>query len=115
MTIDLLYGRGTVSLAPPPGCVPTVVAKHAMPVLADPGAAVARALAEPVGVPALPALARGRRSACILICDITRPVPNGLFLGPLVRGLLSAGIPRAGITVPFGIVQRVTSSDAAIP
>jgi lactate racemase len=99
MTIDLLYGRGTVSLAPPPGCVPTVVAKHAMPVLADPAAAVARALAEPVGVPALPALARGRRSACILICDITRPVPNGLFLGPLVRGLLDAGVPRAGITV----------------
>ena len=99
MTIDLLYGRGTVSLAPPPGCVPTVVAKHAMPVLADPAAAVARALAEPVGVPALPALARGRRSACILICDITRPVPNRLFLGPLVRGLLDAGVPRAGITV----------------
>lgn len=99
MTIDLLYGRGTVSLAPPPGCVPTVVAKHAMPVLADPAAAVARALAEPVGVPALHALARGRRSACILICDITRPVPNGLFLGPLVRGLLDAGVPRAGITV----------------
>jgi nickel-dependent lactate racemase len=68
-------------------------------VLADPAAAVARALAEPVGVPALPALARGRRSACILICDITRPVPNGLFLGPLVRGLLDAGVPRAGITV----------------
>ena len=44
MTIDLLYGRGTVSLAPPPGCVPTVVAKHAMPVLADPAAAVARAI-----------------------------------------------------------------------
>ena len=99
MTIDLLYGRGTVSLAPPPGCVPTVVAKHAMPVLADPAAAVARVLAEPVGVPALHALARGRRSACILICDITRPVPNGLFLGPLVRGLLDAGVPRAGITV----------------
>ncbi len=99
MTIDLLYGRGTVSLAPPPGCVPTVVAKHAMPVRADPAAAVARALAEPVGVPALPALARGRRSACILICDITRPVPNGLFLGRLVRGLLDAGVPRAGITV----------------
>jgi lactate racemase len=99
MTIDLLYGRGTVSLALPPGCVPTVVAKHAMPVLPDPAGAVARALAEPVGVPALPALARGRRSACILICDITRPVPNGLFLGRLVRGLLDAGVPRAGITV----------------
>src|SRR4029077_20476635 len=39
------------------------------------------------------------RSACILICDITRPVADGLFLGPLVRTLLDAGVPRAGITV----------------
>src|SRR5262247_3829441 len=92
MTIDLLYGRGTVQVAPPPGCVPTIIAKHAMPVLRDPAAAVARALAEPVGVPGLSALARGKRSACILICDITRPVPNGLFLAPLIRGLLGAGI-----------------------
>jgi nickel-dependent lactate racemase len=99
MTIDLLYGRGTVSVTPPPGCVPTLVAKHAMPVLADPAAAVAQALAEPVGVPALSRLARGKRSACILICDITRPVPNGLFLGPLIRALQAAGVPRAGITV----------------
>src|SRR5262245_14308553 len=99
MTIDLLYGRGTVPVAPPPGCVPTIIAKHAMPVLRDPAAAVARALAEPVGVPGLSALARGKRSACILICDITRPVPNGLFLAPLIRGLLDAGIPGAGITV----------------
>jgi nickel-dependent lactate racemase len=99
MPIDLLYGRGTVSVAPPPGCVPTVVAKHAMPVVPDPAGSVARALAEPVGVPALARLARGARSACILICDITRPAPNGLFLGPLVRALLDAGVPRAGITV----------------
>ena len=99
MTIDLLYGRGTVSVAPPPGCVPTVIAKRPMPVLPDPAASVARALVEPVGVPALHTLARGKRSACILICDITRPVPNGLFLGPLIRALLEAGVPRAGITV----------------
>ncbi|HJR04308.1 MAG TPA: nickel-dependent lactate racemase, partial [Methylomirabilota bacterium] len=60
---------------------------------------VERALAEPVGGPALRAAARGKRAACILICDITRPVPNGLFLGPLIRALLDAGVPRAGITV----------------
>ena len=70
-----------------------------MPVLAEPPAAVERALAEPVGSPALRELARGKRSACILICDITRPVPNGLFLPPLIRTLLDAGVPRAGITV----------------
>src|SRR5215510_12349653 len=99
MTIDLLYGRGTVPVAPPPGCVPTIIAKHAMPVLRDPAAAVARALAEPVGVPGLSALARGKRSACILICDVTRPVPNGLFLAPMIRTLLRAGVAPRGITV----------------
>src|SRR6185295_11455210 len=57
---------------------------------AAPRAAVERALAEPVGSPALRDLARGKRSACILICDITRPVPNGLFLAPLIRTLLVA-------------------------
>ena len=99
MTIELLYGRGTVPLSPPPGCVPTVIAKRAVPALAEPQATVAQALAAPIGVPPLVRLARGKRSACILICDITRPVPNGLFLGPLIRTLLDAGVPRGGITV----------------
>jgi nickel-dependent lactate racemase len=99
VTIDLLYGRGTLPVSPPPGCVPTVIQKQPMPVLPDPAAAVAHALAAPVDAAPLAELARGRRSACVLICDITRPVPNRLFLGPLVRTLLDAGIPRAGITV----------------
>ncbi len=99
MTIDLLYGRSTLPVSPPAGCVPTVIEKRAMPALAAPRTAVERALAEPVGSPALRDLARGKRSACILICDITRPVPNGLFLAPLIRTLLDAGVPRAGITV----------------
>ena len=53
MTIDLLYGRSTLPVRPPAGCVPTVIEKRAMPVLAEPRAAVERALAEPVGGPAL--------------------------------------------------------------
>ena len=27
MTIELLYGRGTLGVMPPPGCVPTVIGK----------------------------------------------------------------------------------------
>ena len=97
--IPLLYGRGTLPVTPPRGCVPTVIEKRAMPVLADPPARCAAPWPEPVGVPPLAELARGKRSACILICDITRPVPNGLFLAPLIRTLLDAGVPPAGITV----------------
>ena len=43
--------------------------------------------------------AQGKQTACILICDITRPVPNGLNLPVLVRALLKAGVPASGITV----------------
>ena len=93
--IELLYGRGTLGVTPPPGCVPTVVRKRAMPLLEDPAGAVSRALDRPVGCAPLVELARGRRSACILVCDITRPVPNGLFLRPLIERLVAAGVPRA--------------------
>ena len=67
--------------------------------MADPLTAVEEALTAPVGSRPLRELAQGKRSACILICDITRPVPNGLFLRPMVRTLLDAGVPRGGITV----------------
>ncbi len=99
MAIELLYDRGRLAVTPPAGCVPTIIAKHAMPLLPDPMAAIEAALAVPVDAPPLSALARGKRSACILICDITRPVPNGLFLPALVRTLLDAGVPREGVTI----------------
>lgn len=97
--IELLYGRGTLRVTPPPGCLPTVVRKRPMPLLEDPAGAVAAALDRPVGCAPLVEFARGRRSACILVCDVTRPVPNHLFLGPLVDRLLAAGVPRDGITI----------------
>jgi len=99
MDVELLYGRAGLTIALPDRCRPTIVRKPAMPLIADPAAAVAQALDAPVGVPPLAELARGAQRACILICDITRPVPNGLFLRPLIERLLAAGVPAGGITV----------------
>ena len=93
MAVELLYGRGTLGLDVPDGVRPVVVNKHEMPVLADPRGAIDAAIA-PLGD-----LARGRKSACILICDITRPVPNSLFLRPLVEKLRAAGMTKEDITV----------------
>jgi nickel-dependent lactate racemase len=70
-----------------------------MPKLSDPRGVIAAALARPIGAPALAELAQGRKSACILICDITRPVPNRLFLRPMVQTMVSAGIPLGAITI----------------
>jgi len=83
----------------PPDLDVTVVRKPVMPVLNQPEAAVARALREPVGAAPLRDEAAGKRSACILICDITRPVPNRLLLQPIIRELMEAGIEAARIQV----------------
>jgi lactate racemase len=83
----------------PPRAHATVIGKRPLAKLADPRAAVAAALARPIGARPLDALVRGRKSACILICDITRPVPNHLFLRPVIEAMIAGGIARERITV----------------
>ncbi len=67
--------------------------------LADPEAEVARKLESPTGAPALRDLARGRKTACILICDITRPVPNPVILRPTLKVLEESGIARKDVLI----------------
>jgi len=99
MIVELEYGRGRLPVRLPDRCEVTVLRKNPLPFVADADGAVERALAEPTGAPPLARLARGRRSACILVCDITRPVPNHVFLRPMIRTLLDSGIPAPNITV----------------
>jgi nickel-dependent lactate racemase len=99
MQLDLNYGRDRYPLELADDWDVTVIRKPAMPLEPDPAAALRNALAEPVGAGPLAREARGLKSACILICDITRPVPNGLLLPEIVRQLLDAGMSPDGITV----------------
>jgi lactate racemase len=77
----------------------TLIEKGKLKKIDDPAAAIRRALSEPIKSPSLDELARGRRHACILICDITRPVPNHILLRPMVETLVASGIPLNGITI----------------
>lgn len=95
----LLYGKGKLPVSLPHDFTIEMVEKPAMPLLPDPTAAVVAALEAPVGTLPLSELAKEARSACIVICDITRPVPNGLLLRPLLDNLLAAGLPREHITI----------------
>ena len=99
MHVELNYGRGKLPVELPDDLQVTVVRKPPMPVLPDPSEAVRKALQEPVGTASLDQLARAARSATIAICDITRPVPNHLFLRPLIEILLRSGIPATSIRV----------------
>jgi nickel-dependent lactate racemase len=99
MQIKLDYGRaGLVVDLPDDRVVGPLSIQPAAP-LTDPEAALAAALAQPIGTPPLAQLAHGRTNACILICDITRPVPNRLILPPLLRTLEEQGIARQDILI----------------
>ncbi len=105
MRVELSYGKGVMPIDLPDDLEVKVIRKPAMPVLADPKAALRAALAKPVGAPPLRELARGKKSCCVLICDITRPVPNGLILPILLRELLDAGMKpdRVRVLVATGL------------
>lgn len=99
MQVELAYGKAALAVTLPEDAEPTVVRKPAFPPAPPAAAIIEAALAGPVDAPPLETLARGKSSACILICDITRPVPNAAFLQPMIRRMIDAGIPASGITV----------------
>ncbi|HTT70840.1 MAG TPA: nickel-dependent lactate racemase [Anaeromyxobacteraceae bacterium] len=99
MQVELSYGHGTLPVLLPEGVRATVIRKPAMPAYPDPAAAVAAALEAPIEALPLEKEARGKRTACILICDITRPVPNGLILPAVLRALFAAGLAKEDVTV----------------
>lgn len=76
-----------------------MIAKPPMPLIVEPETAVRTAFTDPVACEPLFDLARSRRTVCILICDVTRPVPNHLFLRPLIETLIDAGIKADDISV----------------
>ncbi len=99
MRVTMRYGRNGLDLEVPDGVEATVIRKKPMPILAKPQEAMCAAFDSPVGSRTLAQEARGRGSACILICDITRPVPNALVLPPLIEGLMRAGIPVDSVRI----------------
>ncbi|MGF1626080.1 MAG: nickel-dependent lactate racemase [Alphaproteobacteria bacterium] len=98
-TIELAFGRGVLPISLPAGARPTVIRKAVLPKLPDNRAAIRNALEHPIDTPPLSTLARQCGSACILICDITRPVPNRLFLRPMIETMVASGIPLGRISV----------------
>jgi lactate racemase len=59
-------------------------------------------------------LARGKRTAAISVCDITRPAPNREVLPPVLRRLEAAGIPREGITILIATGLHRPASDVEV-
>ncbi|MBN1589756.1 MAG: nickel-dependent lactate racemase [Pirellulales bacterium] len=99
MRVHLEYGRTGLTVDLPEANVVKSLGYQSTDPLSDPEAVVRRALTQPTGTAPLAELVRGRSSACIVICDITRPVPNEVLLRPALETIESAGIPRDQILI----------------
>lgn len=95
--VKLLCGEGTIDLSLPER-VRVLEMKSLAPVQ-DPVRAVYEGISQPIESPPLSELARGKRSACVVISDITRPVPNKIILPPLLEGLEKSGIKKRDTTI----------------
>lgn len=99
MKIDLAYGKHGLQVEVPDRNLAKVLTFAAAQPVEKPAERIAEALASPIGSPSLVEIARGAKTACIVICDITRPVPNKILLPPVLRVLEAGGIQRGNITI----------------
>ncbi len=92
MRVELSYGKGSLALELPDRNRRDRHPKTAHAALGGPAfESCGRRSVAPVASRSLVDEARGARSACVLICDITRPVPNELLLPPLLHGFWTLG------------------------
>src|SRR5215468_8735466 len=113
MKFDLAFGKTGITLDLPEGLQYRVLEARSATPLPDWQAALEAALDRPIGAAPLVEIARGKRSAAISVCDITRPAPNRLTLPPVLRRLKQAGIaPEATtILIATGLHRPATESE----
>jgi nickel-dependent lactate racemase len=93
------FGKSGIDVTVPEGFRSQVIMSHTARGLDDERAALDAALDAPIGCEPLLALAAGKKTAAISVCDITRPAPNSVTLPPVLERLHQAGIPVEGITI----------------
>lgn len=99
MKSHFAFGKNGLDVVLPEGFRYQVIRSRSASALSDPQAALDSALDNPIGCQPLSALAAGKNSAAISVCDITRPAPNAVTLPPLLHRLHQAGISADAITI----------------
>jgi len=114
MNIEFAFGKTGLSLALPEGFDYCLLEARSASALPDQLAAIEYALDHPIGRPPLMEMARGKKTAAISVCDITRPAPNKLTLPPILRRLEAAGIGREQTTICIATGLHREASQAEI-
>ena len=113
MKVDFAFGKSGLEATLPEGPEWLELRVKWAESLADPVEALEYALDNPIGSAPLAELARGKRSAAISVCDITRPAPNRTTLPLVLRRLAEAGIPKeeTRILIATGLHREATPAE----
>jgi nickel-dependent lactate racemase len=65
-------------------------------------AQIEAAFANPIGTPPIHELAKGRKSATVIVDDVSRPTPASLLVPYVLRELTRAGVPKSEIRFVIG-------------
>ncbi len=111
-----LFGKSGIEVSVPDGFDCHEVRSRKAVAVADETAAVNEALDHPVACEPLMDLAKGRKTAAISVCDITRPAPNRITLPPLLARLHKAGIASDSIIILIatGLHRAATTEEVNI-
>jgi len=93
------FGKGTLAVEVPDRFDAHEVRSRKTVAVDDETSAVNQALDTPIACASLLDLARGKKTAAISVCDITRPAPNRITLPPILDRLHAAGITRENIRI----------------
>ena len=99
MRVDLAFGKTGLTVDLPEGFEYQILEARSAQALDDQIAAIEHALDHPIGTSPLTELAKGKKTAAISVCDITRPAPNRLVLPPVLARLAAGGISQDNVVV----------------
>jgi nickel-dependent lactate racemase len=112
--LKLAFGKHGLNISLPEGFEYVMLDAKSAAALADQDAAIEEALDRSIGTAALADVARGKSSAAISVCDITRPAPNRVVLPHVLRRLEAAGIERSRIVILIATGLHRPAPDAEI-
>ena len=110
MQYSLAYGREQLTVELPEKNVVKVLKIQPAAALEDPIDAVFDVLEDPFEAEPLAAIAEGKKSACVVVCDSTHPAPNPVVLLPILQTLEDSGIDVSKITILIATGLRRTST-----
>lgn len=110
-TIEMPFGKGHLEVRIPTKNLKRIYALQEPPGLADEEKALAAALAHPIESKRLSALIGPQERVCILVSDITRPVPSKRIVTAILRELGSTPRNNITIVVATGLHRKNTDDE----